>query len=134
MGVQPDKRNARTHSRKQIEQIAASIAAFGFTNPLLIDENAVLVAGHGRLAAAKKLGLEQVPVIELKGLSEAEKRALRLADNKIAQNAGWDTEMLKIELESLAKPPLEKLRGFVSVHRGYCVVFGSRVVVVAGWT
>jgi len=102
-GVKPDPRNARTHPRKQIEQISASIGAFGFTNPLLIDESAVLIAGHGRLAAARKLGLELVPVIELKGLSEAEKRALKLADNKIAQNAGWDVELLKIELESLAK-------------------------------
>ncbi len=102
-GVKPDARNARTHSKKQIEQIAASIAAFGFTNPLLIDEDSVLIAGHGRLAAARKLGLEQVPVIELKGLSDPEKRALRLADNKIAQNAGWDGELLKIELETLAK-------------------------------
>jgi DNA modification methylase len=102
-GIKPDPRNARTHSKKQIDQIAASIKAFGFANPLLIDEDAILVAGHGRLAAAKKLGLEQVPVIELRGLGEAEKRALRLADNKIAQNAGWDTELLKVELESLAK-------------------------------
>jgi DNA modification methylase len=102
-GVKRDARNARTHSKKQVEQIAASMAAFGFTNPLLIDEDAVLIAGHGRLAGAKKLGLEQVPAITLKGLSEAEKRALRLADNKIAQNAGWDGELLKIELESLAK-------------------------------
>jgi hypothetical protein len=101
--IKPDPRNARTHSKKQIEQIAASIGAFGFTNPLLIDEGAILIAGHGRLAAARKLGLEQVPVIELKCLSEPEKRALRLADNKIAQNAGWDGELLKIELESLAK-------------------------------
>lgn len=102
-GVKPDPRNARTHSKKQTEQIAASIGAFGFTNPLLIDEGAVLIAGHGRLAAARKLGLDRVPVIELRGLGETEKRALRLADNKIAQNAGWDGELLKIELESLAK-------------------------------
>jgi DNA modification methylase len=102
-GIRPDARNARTHSRKQVEQIAASMAAFGFTNPLLIDEDSVLIAGHGRLAAAKKLGLEQVPAIPLKGLGEVEKRALRLADNKIAQNAAWDGELLKIELESLAK-------------------------------
>ena len=67
-GVKPDARNARTHSKKQVEQIAASMVAFGFTNPLLIDEDAVLIAGHGRLAAAKKLGLEQVPAITLQGL------------------------------------------------------------------
>ena len=116
-GVKPDPRNARTHSRKQTEQIAASIGAFGFTNPLLIDEGAVLIAGHGRLAAARKLGLDRVPVIELRGLGETEKRALRLADNKIAQNAGWDGELLKIELEALAKLDLGfnlELTGFSS--------------------
>ena len=101
--VKPDPRNARTHSKKQVEQIVASIQAFGFANPLLIDEGGILIAGHGRLAAAKRLGLGQVPVIELKGLSDPEKRALRLADNKIAQNAGWDGDLLKIELESLSK-------------------------------
>src|SRR6185436_9186309 len=101
--IKPDPRNARTHPRKQIEQIVASIEAFGFINPLLIDESAVLIAGHGRLAAARKLVHQLVPVIEVKGLSEPEKRALKLADNKIAQNAGWDLELLKIELESLAK-------------------------------
>ena len=100
--IKPDPRNARTHSKKQVEQIAASMGAFGFTNPLLVDEKGVLIAGHGRLAGAKKLGLSQVPAIELKGLSDPEKRALRLADNKIAQNAGWDGELLKIELETLA--------------------------------
>jgi ParB-like chromosome segregation protein Spo0J len=105
-GIKPDPCNARTHSKKQVGQIAASIAAFGFTNPLLIDEDGALIAGHGRLAAARKLGLDKVPVIELSGLSEPEKRALRLADNKIAQNAGWDGELLKIELESLAKVDL----------------------------
>lgn len=100
--IKPDARNARTHSKKQVEQIIASISAFGFTNPVLIDEDGILIAGHGRLAGAKKLGLESVPAIELKGLSDPEKRALRLADNKIAQNAGWDGELLKLELEALA--------------------------------
>src|SRR3954471_5763114 len=102
-GIKPDPRNARTHSKKQVEQIAASMKAFGFTNPLLADEEMVVIAGHGRLAAAKRLGLGQVPVIVLSGLSEGDKRALRLADNKIAQNAGWDTDLLKVELESLGK-------------------------------
>src|ERR1700675_3494814 len=101
--VSPDElkanpRNARTHSKKQIRQIADSIVAYGFTVPLLIDENAMIIAGHGRLAAAKLLGLSKVPVIVLKGLSEAKKRALLLADNKIAENAGWDRERLAIEL------------------------------------
>jgi DNA modification methylase len=96
-----NKNNARTHSRKQIAQIAASISQFGFTNPLLIDEESILIAGHGRLKAAQNLGLEEVPAIELTGLSEAEKRALVLADNKIALNAGWDIDVLKIEIEHL---------------------------------
>jgi DNA modification methylase len=99
----PNARNARTHSRKQIRQIADSITAFGFVVPLLIDEAGVLIAGHGRHAAAKLLGLEQVPVIEVKGLSEAKRRALALADNKIAENAGWDRELLAAELPELAE-------------------------------
>ena len=98
----PDPRNARTHSKKQIEQIAASITEFGFTNPILADPEGQLIAGHGRLLAAKSLGLSDVPVVALKGLTEPQKRALRLADNKIALNAGWDVEILKLELSELA--------------------------------
>ena len=77
----PDPRNARTHPKRQIEQIASSIAAFGFTNPILADPEGRLIAGHGRLLAAKQMGLTEVPVIELVGLAEAQKKALRLADN-----------------------------------------------------
>jgi ParB-like chromosome segregation protein Spo0J len=99
----PNARNARIHSKKQIRQIADSITAFGFLVPLLIDEGGALIAGHGRYAAAKLLGLEQVPVIEVKGLSEAKRRALALADNKIAENAGWDRELLAAELPELAE-------------------------------
>jgi DNA modification methylase len=101
--VTPNARNARTHSKKQIRQIADSITAFGFLVPLLIDEGGVVIAGHGRYAAAKLLGLKQVPVIEVKGLSEAKRRALALADNKIAENAGWDRELLAAELPELAE-------------------------------
>ena len=103
----PDPRNARTHSKKQIEQIIASIRSFGFTNPILADRNGGLIAGHGRLRAAKEMELESVPVIELAGLSEAEKKALRLADNKIALNAGWDLEILKLELADLSLPDID---------------------------
>jgi DNA modification methylase len=99
----PNARNARTHSKKQIRQIADSITAFGFLVPLLIDDGGALIAGHGRYAAAKLLGLEQVPVIEVNGLSEAKRRALALADNKIAENAGWDRELLAAELPELAE-------------------------------
>lgn len=97
----PYANNARTHSDAQIAQIAASIAEFGFVNPVLIDERGVIVAGHGRLAAAKRLGMSEVPVIELSHLTEAQRKALVIADNRIALNAGWDDELLKIELETL---------------------------------
>jgi hypothetical protein len=82
--LKPDPRNARTHSKGQVEQIVASITEFGFANPILLDPDGVLIAGHGRLLAAKSMGLAEVPTIELVGLSDAQKRALRLADNKIA--------------------------------------------------
>ena len=83
--LKPNARNARTHSKKQIRQIADSIAAFGFLVPILIDEAGLVIAGHGRYAAAKLLGLKQVPIIEVTGLSEAKRRALALADNRIAE-------------------------------------------------
>src|SRR5215213_5717785 len=101
--LKPHPRNARTHSRKQIRAIADSIAAFGFTNPVLTDENLTLLAGHRRLEAARLLGLAEVPAIVLEGLSEARKRALLLADNKLAQRAGWDRERLALELPELAE-------------------------------
>lgn len=93
--------NSRTHSEEQVNQIVASINEFGFTNPLLIDEKDNIIAGHGRLMASKKLGMEEVPCIVLKGLTEAQKKAYIIADNKMALNAGWDDELLKIELENL---------------------------------
>lgn len=96
--LKPDPRNARTHPKRQIEQIVRSIREFGFTNPVLVDESNVLIAGHGRLRAAKELGLAEVPTITLADLTEAQKKALRLADNKIALNAGWDLEILKLEI------------------------------------
>jgi DNA modification methylase len=97
-----DGRNARTHSAKQIRQIANSIAAFGFTNPLLVTEDWKLIAGEGRYRAAQRLGVAKVPVIVLAGLSPARQRALAIADNKIAENAGWDRERLAIEIPELA--------------------------------
>ena len=99
-------RNARTHSKHQLAQIEASIETFGFTNPLLIDEANVLIAGHGRLAAARRLGMDEVPVIRFVHLSDPEKRALMLADNKIALNAGWDLDMLARELADLSSMDL----------------------------
>ncbi|MEL1251184.1 site-specific DNA-methyltransferase [Aurantiacibacter gilvus] len=103
----PDPRNARTHSKRQVAQIVQSIRAFGFTNPILADPEGNLIAGHGRLRAAKEIGLDEVPVITLAGLTEAQKKALRLADNKIALNAGWDTEILKLELAELSLPEID---------------------------
>ena len=97
----PYARNPRTHSDAQVAQIAASIAEFGFNNPILVDTNAGIIAGHGRLLAARKLQLQQVPVIVLDHLSETQKRAYILADNQLALNAGWDDELLRIELAAL---------------------------------
>ena len=95
------ERNARTHSEEQIKQIAASITEHGFLNPILIDGDKGIIAGHGRLAAAKRLKLEKVPVIELTHLTPAQKRAYIIADNKIALNAGWDMELLASEVAAL---------------------------------
>jgi DNA modification methylase len=97
----PYARNARTHSDEQVAQIAASIVEFGFTNPILAGSDGVIVAGHGRLAAAQKLGLDTVPVVVLDHLTPTQRRALIIADNRIAENAGWDDAMLRIELQSL---------------------------------
>ena len=97
----PYARNPRTHSDKQVAQIVASIKEFGWTNPVLVDEKGGIVAGHGRVLAAKRLGIEQVPCIELAGLTEAQKRAYVIADNKLALNAGWDEDLLRLELSDL---------------------------------
>jgi hypothetical protein len=99
--LKPYPRNPRTHSNKQVRQIAESIRTFGFNNPVLIDRNEEIIAGHGRVEAAKLLGLESVPTIRLEHLSETEKRAYILADNKLAESAGWDREILAIELQNL---------------------------------
>jgi ParB-like chromosome segregation protein Spo0J len=97
----PYARNARTHSEEQISQIAASIGEFGFTNPILIDADQGIIAGHGRLAAAKELGLETIPCIDLSHLSDEQKRAYIIADNKLALNGGWNDELLRLELTDL---------------------------------
>ena len=98
----PYVRNSRTHSEEQVLQIAGSIKEFGFNNPVLIDSEGGIIAGHGRVLAARKLGLSTVPVIRLGHLTETQKRAYIIADNKIALNAGWDDELLKLELDDLA--------------------------------
>lgn len=105
--------NSRTHSEEQVNQIVASINEFGFTNPLLIDEKDNIIAGHGRLLASKKLKMDEVPCIVLSGLTEAQKKAYIIADNKMALNAGWDDELLKIELENLKELDFDlELTGF----------------------
>jgi ParB-like chromosome segregation protein Spo0J len=97
----PYDNNARTHSAEQIAQLAASIAEFGFVNPILVDTKAGVIAGHGRLAAAKDLGLQEVPVVVLDHLTPAQRRAYVIADNKLALNAGWDNDLLQEELAAL---------------------------------
>lgn len=109
----PYARNPRTHSEAQIAKIAASIVEYGWTNPVLVDGDNGIIAGHGRLAAARKLGLDQVPVIELAHLTVAQKRALVIADNRLALDAGWDEEMLALELAELSESGYElALTGF----------------------
>ena len=103
----PYARNARTHSDAQVAQIAASIAQFGFNNPILVDTNAGIIAGHGRLLAARKLRLDHVPVVVLDHLTETQKRAYILADNKLAEQAGWDDELLRGELADLKDADLD---------------------------
>jgi len=95
--------NSRTHSEQQVQQVAASIKEFGFTNPILIDEQEGIIAGHGRLLAAQMLKLDEVPTIMLEGLTEAQKKAYVIADNQLALNAGWDLDSLKLEIEGLGE-------------------------------
>lgn len=109
----PYARNSRTHSDEQVLQIASSIKEFGFTNPILIDDESGIIAGHGRVMAAKKLNIDEVPTIQLNGLSEAQKKAYIIADNKLALNAGWDEKILLVEFDELKELNFDlKLTGF----------------------
>ena len=111
--LRPYARNARTHSKAQLRQIATSIERFGFTNPVLVSDDGEIIAGHGRVEAARSLGWKSVPTIALSHLSEAERRAYVLADNKLALNAGWDKEILAIELQALVDLEFDvELTGF----------------------
>jgi len=103
----PRSTNPHTHSEKQLRQIADSIRTFGFTNPILVDRNNGIVAGHGRVEAARRLKLDSVPTIRLENMTEAEIRAYVIADNRLAENAGWDREMLAIELQDLCELDLD---------------------------
>src|SRR5262245_14410855 len=111
--LRPYPNNARTHSKKQLAQIARSIEKFGFCNPVLVDDSGQILAGHGRVEAAKLLGIDTVPTCRLSHLTNAEKRAYILADNRLAERAGWDQEVLAIELQALIELdfPIE-LTGF----------------------
>lgn len=97
----PYENNSRTHSQQQVDQIKRSMNEFGFTNPILLDENNGIIAGHGRLQAAQELGIVLVPTITLKGLTKAQRKAYVIADNQLALNAGWDFDALRIEIEDL---------------------------------
>ena len=109
----PYAKNSRTHDDAQVAQIAGSIREFGFNNPILIGDNDDIIAGHGRLEAARKLGLKEVPCIRLGHMTETQKRAFVIADNRIALNAGWDEEMLKIELADLKETEIDlEMLGF----------------------
>jgi DNA modification methylase len=111
--IKPDPKNPRTHSKKQVQQIADSIGSSGYFNPILIEEDDVIICGHGRYRAAKLQGRETVPVIRLSGLTSAAKRVLRIADNKIAMNAGWDIDLLRVELDEIQAEGLNlELTGF----------------------
>ena len=114
-----NRRNARTHSKKQVRQIAASIGEFGFVNPVLIDEANQVIAGHGRLAAARLLNLETIPAIRLSHLSETQKRALVIADNKLAENAEWDQGHCQTKILAIFHSLIScgKLQVFCAVHR-----------------
>jgi site-specific DNA-methyltransferase (adenine-specific) len=108
----PYAKNARTHSDEQVAQIAGSIKEFGFNNPILVDKDNSVIAGHGRLMAARKLGMDKVPVVELQHLTESQRKAYVLADNRIALNSGWDTSMLSLELQDLKDDIDLSLLGF----------------------
>ena len=122
----PYVRNARTHSAEQVAQLAGSIKEFGWTNPILVDDDGGIIAGHGRLLAAQRLKMDEVPTIEIGGLSEAQRRALVLADNKLALNAGWDIDLLKVELGDLNE------QGFDIALTGFSVDELSKLLAPAG--
>jgi ParB-like chromosome segregation protein Spo0J len=129
ISLQPRKTNPRTHSKKQICQIAASIEQFGFVNPVLVDQQDRIVAGHGRVEAAKQLGLQSVPTIFLENLTDEEIRAYVIADNRLAELAGWDEELLAIELQELAELNLDfdvTITGFetpeIDIENAGCIV------------
>jgi ParB-like chromosome segregation protein Spo0J len=122
----PYIKNSRTHSDAQIAQIAASIKEFGWTNPILVDGENGIIAGHGRLMAARKLGHSKVPVIELKDMTETQKKAYIIADNQLAMNSGWDTSLLTLELTDLQADGFDlELLGFKVDELSILMGFGA---------
>lgn len=123
----PYARNTRTHSESQVQQIAASIREFGFTNPVLVKEDKTIIAGHGRVLAAQMLGMTKVPCLVLDYLTDAQAKALAIADNKIPLNSGWDLDLLKIEIEELQETGMDL--GLLAFTDGELAsIFGSPVV------
>ena len=125
----PYVNNSRTHSEAQVQQVAASIKEFGFTNPILLDDDSGIIAGHGRLLAAQKLKLDEVPTITLKGLTEAQRKAYVIADNQLALNSGWDYEALRIEVDRIAELDFDiSLLGFDDDFLDDLLIDGDAVV------
>lgn len=126
--VIPDESNARTHSEEQVEQIVASMREWGWTIPVLVDENDKLIAGHGRVLAAQSLGLPEVPVMVARGWTEAQKRAYLIADNKLAMNAGWDHKILALDFNSLRESGFDlTLTGFAELELDQFFATGTTV-------
>jgi ParB family transcriptional regulator, chromosome partitioning protein len=117
--------NSRTHSDEQVAQIAASIKEFGFNNPILVDKDSGIIAGHGRLQAARKLGLTEVPCVRLEHLTETQRKAYIIADNRLALNAGWDNELLRFELNELDGNIDLSLLGFTVPELTIAMGFGA---------
>lgn len=125
----PYVNNSRTHSDAQVQQVAASIKEFGFTNPILLDDDSGIIAGHGRLLAAQKLKLDEVPTITLKGLTEAQRKAYVIADNQLALNSGWDYEALRIEVDRITELDFDiSLLGFDDDFLDDLLIDGDAVV------
>ena len=118
--LKPRAANPRTHSKKQVAQIANAIRRFGFTNPVLVDEDNGIIAGHGRVEGAKQIGLAQVPTLRLSDLSEAEIRAYVIADNRLAENAGWDRALLGLELQYLSDLDIDAQTVAAASIKGPC--------------
>ncbi len=130
----PYAHNARTHDDRQVLQLVASIEEFGWTNPILIDECGEIIAGHGRVLAAEQMGIAAVPTITLSGLTDAQKAAYRIADNRLPLNAGWNGELLKLEIEALQDVEFDVgLLGFSDLELGISWALSQTIREIIGW-